>query len=72
MTEVAYTNFHSKTKINGIISDSFTVMKDVRQGCQLSYCYILLWLRYLPFSLILIQGLKEHKKEAMKVKRKFY
>ena len=30
-----------------------------RQGCILSYCYMLLWLRYLPFSLMLMQGLKE-------------
>ena len=33
----------------------------VRQRCTLSYCYMLLWLRYLPFSLMLIQGLKEYK-----------
>ena len=33
----------------------------VRQRCILSYCYMLLWLKYLPFSLMLIQGLKECK-----------
>ena len=33
----------------------------VPQRCILSYCYMLLWLKYLPFSLMLVQRLKECK-----------
>ena len=46
---------------NGLLSEPFTLIWGVRQGCTLSYCYMLLWLRYLSFSLMLIQGLKEYK-----------
>ena len=36
MIEVAYTNIQSKIKINGLLSDPFTLMQGVRQGCPLS------------------------------------
>ena len=36
MIKVAYTNIESKNKINGLVSDRFTLMQGVRQGCQLS------------------------------------
>ena len=38
MIEVEYTNIQSATKINGILSDSFTII--FSQGCPLSYYYI--------------------------------
>ena len=34
--EVAYTNIQSKIKINGLLSDPFTLMQGVCQGCPLS------------------------------------
>ena len=36
MIKVAYTDIQSKIKINGLLSDSFTLMQGVRQGCPLS------------------------------------
>ena len=36
MIKVAYTDIQSKTKINGLPSDPFTLMQGVRQGCPLS------------------------------------
>ena len=36
MIKVAYTNIESKNKINGLVSEPFTLMQGVRQGCQLS------------------------------------
>ena len=36
MIKVAYTNIQSKIKINGPLSDPFTLMQGVRQGCLLS------------------------------------
>ena len=36
MIKVAYTNIQSKIKINGLLSDPFTLMQGVRQGCPLS------------------------------------
>ena len=35
---------------------SFYPYIGVCQGCTLSYCYMLLWLRYLPFSLMLYKN----------------
>ena len=34
--KVAYTNIQSKIKINGLLSDPFTLMQRVGQGCPLS------------------------------------
>ena len=42
MIEVAYTNTQSKMKINGLLSDFFTLISDVWQGFSLVYCYTLL------------------------------
>ena len=42
-----------KLKNNGLLSETFTFIWGVPQGCRLSYCSILLWLRYLPSSLML-------------------
>ena len=37
MIQVAYyTNIQSKVKINGLLSDSFTLIEGFRQGCQFS------------------------------------
>ena len=36
MIKVAYTDIQSKIKINGLLSDPFTLMQGVRQGCPLS------------------------------------
>ena len=36
MIKVAYSNIQSKIKINGLLSDSFTLMQRARQGCPLS------------------------------------
>ena len=36
MIKVAYTDIESKIKINGLLSDPFTLMQGVRQGCPLS------------------------------------
>ena len=33
MIKVAYTNIQSKTKMNALLSDLFTLMQGVRQGC---------------------------------------
>ena len=35
MIKVAYTNIQSKIKMNGLLSDPFTLMQGVRQGCPL-------------------------------------
>ena len=37
MTKVAYTNIQSKIKINGVLSDPFTLMQGVHQGCSQVY-----------------------------------
>ena len=39
MIQVVYTNIPSKTKINGLLSDPFTLISGVCQRCPLSYCY---------------------------------
>ena len=36
MIKVAYTNIQSKIKMNGLLSDPFTLMQGVRQRCPLS------------------------------------
>ena len=36
MITVACTNIQSKVKINGLVSDAFTLMREVCQGCPLS------------------------------------
>ena len=36
MIKVTYTNIQSKIKINGLLSDPFTLMQGVHQGCPLS------------------------------------
>ena len=36
MIKVAYTNIQSKIKINGLLSDPFTLMQGVHHGCPLS------------------------------------
>ena len=36
MIKVAYTDIQSKIKINGLLSDPFTLMQGVHQGCPLS------------------------------------
>ena len=36
MINVSYTNIQSKIKINDLLSDSFTLMRGVSQGCPLS------------------------------------
>ena len=46
---------------NGLLSEPFTLIWGVRQGCTFSYCYMLLWLGYLPFPLMLRQGLNKSK-----------
>ena len=39
MIKVAYTNIQSKIKINGLLSDPFTLMQGVRQGFPLSLVF---------------------------------
>ena len=36
MIKVAYTDIQSKIKINALLSDPFTLMQGVRQGCPLT------------------------------------
>ena len=36
MIQVAYTSIQSKIKINGLLSDCFTIIQGFRQGCPLS------------------------------------
>ena len=60
MIQVAYNNTQSKIKINYLLSDPFTPMRRVHRGFHSQCCYILLRLRYLQFSLMSIQGLKEY------------
>ena len=36
MIKVVYSNIQSKVKISGILSDPFTIMRGVRQGCPFS------------------------------------
>ena len=36
MIQVAYTNIQSKIKINSLLSETFTLMRRVHQGCPLS------------------------------------
>ena len=36
MIKVAYTDIQSKIKINGLLSDSFTLMQGINHGCPLS------------------------------------
>ena len=36
MIKVAYNNIQSRIKINGFLSDPFTLMRGVRRGCPLS------------------------------------
>ena len=36
MIQVAYTNIQSKVKINGLLSDSFTLIQGFRHDCPLS------------------------------------
>ena len=36
MIKVCYNNAQSKIKINGLLSDPFTLKRGVRQGCPLS------------------------------------
>ena len=36
MIKVAFTDIQSKIKINGLLSDPFTFMQGVRQGCPLT------------------------------------
>ena len=66
--KVTYTNIQSKTKINGLLYDLFTLVRGVRQGVQSQCCYTLFRQRYLPISLMLIKELKEYKQEAMWLK----
>ena len=36
MIKICYNNIQSKIKINGLLSNPFIIMRDVRQGCPLS------------------------------------
>ena len=41
-SKVTFTNIQSKIKINGLLSDSFTLMQGVRQRVHSQSCYTLL------------------------------
>ena len=56
--EVAYTNIKSKTKKMVSYLKPLPLYEEFARGV---HCYMLLWLRYLPFLLMLIQGLQEYK-----------
>ena len=58
MVQAPFTNIQSKIKISHILCDSFTPIQGFHQGCLLSMYYALLRLRYLKFSLMLIQRIK--------------
>ena len=56
MIKVAFTNMQSKIKVNGLLSDPFTLMRGVCQGCPL------LMLFYIISAEVLAnEGLKEYK-----------
>ena len=61
--EVAYTKIESNIKINGLLFDPLTP-----SGANCPSSYTILRLRYLQISLMLIKGLKEYKKETMRLK----
>ena len=50
MTKVALIKIQFKIKINGLLSDPFSIMLRVRQGCPLSISYTVMQLIYLPIS----------------------
>ena len=50
MIKICYNNIQSKIKINGLLSNPFIIMRDVRQGCPLSILLYILRLRFLPIS----------------------
>ena len=55
MIKVVYISIQSKNKINGFLSDSFTLMQAVRQECPLSILLYIIAAEVLP-----IKGLKEY------------
>ena len=57
MVEDAYSKIQSKIKIKELLSDPFTFTWGVYQGCLLSMLLYILWLRYLPVSLMPIKGI---------------
>ena len=61
MIKVTYTDIQSKIKINGLLSDPFTHMQGVRQGCLLSMVLHIIVAYVLPISLMPIRGSKEYK-----------
>ena len=67
MIKVVLTNTKSKIKLNGVLSDPFTLMQGFCQECPLSMCYKLLQLRYLSISLIKTKGIRIGDHEIKKI-----
>ena len=61
MVKDVYTNIQSKIKINGPLSDPFTLMREVCHGCLSSMLLYIIAAKDLSVSLMPIKGLKEYK-----------
>ena len=66
MIQVAYTNIQSKIKINGLLSEPFTFMREVHQGCSLSMLLYIISIKVLAILIDVdtkINGVQTGEKE---------
>ena len=60
MVKDVCTNIQTKIKINGVLSDPFTITREACQGCPFSMLLYIVAAE-VPVSLMPIKGLKEYK-----------